>query len=62
MLKERLVQVKLSATVDKNLTEDLKNHEHFAHKLQWAKEFVKGRDLLKEIEEVKKREKIIDHN
>jgi hypothetical protein len=58
MLKESPIRVKLSAKVDEKLTAELKNQEHFTQKLQWAKEFIKGRDLLKEIEEADKREKI----
>lgn len=58
MLKESPIKVKLSAKVDKKLAEELKNHQHFTQKLQWAKEFIQGRDLLKEIEEADKRQRI----
>jgi hypothetical protein len=51
MLKESPIKVKLSAQVDKKLTEELKNNQHFTRKLEWAKDFIKGRDILKEIEE-----------
>ena len=50
MLKESSVKAKLMAKVDKNLTEELKNSKYFAQKLQWAKEFVKDRNIIKEIE------------
>ena len=50
MLKESSVKAKLMAKVDKNLTEELKNSKYFAQKLQWAKEFVKDRTIIKEIE------------
>jgi len=55
MLKESTVKDKLMAKVDNNLTEELKNSKHFAEKLQWAKEFVKGRNIIKEIEEADKK-------
>ena len=55
MLKESTVKDKLMAKVDNNLTEELQNSKHFAEKLQWAKEFVKGRNIIKEIEEANKK-------
>lgn len=58
MLKESPVETKLMAKVDKNLTEELKNSKYFTEKLQWAKEFVKDRNIIQEIEEAKKKEQI----
>lgn len=58
MLKESAVKAKLMAKVDKNLTEELNNNVYFAQKLQWAKEFVKDRDIIKEIEEAEMKDKI----
>lgn len=58
MLKESPVETKLMAKVDKNLTEELKNAKYFTEKLQWAKEFVKDRNIIQEIEEAKNKEQI----
>ena len=57
MLKESSVKAKLIAKVDKNLTEELKNSKYFTQKLQWAKEFVKDRNIIEEIEEAEKKER-----
>jgi hypothetical protein len=58
MLKESPAETKLMAKVDKNLTEELKDGKFFTQKLQWAKEFVKDRNIIQEIEEAKNKEKI----
>ncbi len=58
MLKESPIKAKLMGKVDKNLTEELKGKQLFVEKLQWAKEFVKGRDIMKELEEADKKARI----
>ncbi|HOY13993.1 MAG TPA: hypothetical protein PLY70_12680 [Saprospiraceae bacterium] len=57
MLKESHVKAKLIAKIDKNLTSELEKNEHFAEKLQWAKDFVKDRNIIKEIEEADMKER-----
>jgi hypothetical protein len=58
MLKESPKKAKIMGKVDKNLTEELKGKQLFVEKLQWAKEFVKGRDIMKELEEADKKVRI----
>jgi hypothetical protein len=58
MLKESPIKAQLISKIDKNLTNELKNNQYFAEKLQWAKEFVKDRNIIKEIEEAEMKEKI----
>ncbi|MBK8056295.1 MAG: hypothetical protein IPK35_24250 [Saprospiraceae bacterium] len=58
MLKESPKKVKIMGKVDKNLTEELKGKQLFVEKLQWAKEFVKDRDIMKELEEADKKARI----
>ena len=58
MLKESPVKTQLMAKVDKNLTKELENSKYFAEKLQWAKDFVKDRDIIEEIEVAKMKERI----
>jgi hypothetical protein len=58
MLKESPIKAQLISKIDKNLTNELKKNQYFAEKLQWAKEFVKDRNIIKEIEEAEMKEKI----
>jgi hypothetical protein len=58
MLEESAVKAKILAKVDKNLTKELNNNKYFAQKLQWAKEFVKDRNIIKEIEEAEMKDRI----
>jgi hypothetical protein len=58
MLKESPKNAKIMGKVDKNFTEELKGKQLFVEKLQWAKEFVKGRDIMKELEEADKKARI----
>ncbi len=58
MLKESPKKVEIMGKVDKNLTEELKGKQLFVEKLQWAKEFVKDRDIMKELEEADKKARI----
>ncbi|MCB9310746.1 MAG: hypothetical protein H6567_11865 [Lewinellaceae bacterium] len=48
----------LNVTITKNLTEKYKANPSYNEKLQWAKDFLKNRDLNKELKELKEKERI----